>query len=96
MTAFEVAVSGVNFSAALTVFVYCVLALNEMTRRTNHAIRAAFVLLSVGELSMMVGPIFGHVLLSRFEFAVLNAGLAVLFVFDRRRGSMAQMLRGTR
>ena len=89
MTAFEAAVSGVNFLAALVVFVHCAVAINEMTRRTHHAIRAAFVLLCVGEFAMMVGPIFGHMMVERIEFAAINAGLAGLFVCNRRRGSAA-------
>lgn len=49
----------VCFSAALTA-TYCLSAINRMTGKTHHGIRAAYVLIAAGAFGEIIGVLGGH------------------------------------
>lgn len=49
----------INLIAGAALLVHAVCVINHMSRRTNHIIRLAYILLAVGALGVVSAPLFG-------------------------------------
>lgn len=75
----------INLAAAAIVTVHGVFSvINLMGRRTGHGMRIAWVILTVGALGVLLGPIFGKAPPSP-SWSIMLAGVALAIVFDRRQ-----------
>lgn len=52
--------SYINLIAGGSLLVHAVCVINRMTRKTNHIIRLAYILLAVGALGIVSAPLFGY------------------------------------
>ena len=59
-------------------------AINGMDKKTGHWIRAAWVLVTVGALAIIIGPLYGRTPPDLAE-TVFSVGLAIFVMVDRRR-----------
>lgn len=67
--------STLNWMAAAILLVHCLCVLNCMHRHSNHAYRLAYVLLGVGAIAVLAGPIYGYTRPPTGE-VLLNVGMA--------------------
>jgi uncharacterized membrane protein HdeD (DUF308 family) len=81
-----------NMAAAAVIVAHGIFSvINSMSHRTGHAMRFAWVMLTMGALGVLVGPVFGR-LPPGPSFTFVLAGLAVSIIVDRRRpGSLRGM-----
>lgn len=71
----------VCFAAAITA-TYCLAAINRMTGKTHHGVRAAYVLIAAGAFGEIIGVLEGHMPGIAESLFVLGCGL--LDFVDRR------------
>lgn len=80
----------VNMLAAAALLVHAVCAINHMTRRTNHILRVAYILLAAGAFAVLLGPLYGYRMPQPAE-VVVNIGAASVLLarvwLDLRRGT---------
>lgn len=50
----------VNLAASLVLFLHCAFALNRMDHRSNHVVRAWYVITGLGSFGVLVGPLYGY------------------------------------
>jgi drug/metabolite transporter (DMT)-like permease len=75
------------FAAALIVGRTCVV-LNEMSLKTRHSIRAAYVMMGLGAFLILIDPVFFD-RNPELPEVLLHAGLAVLVVCNKRKRDVA-------
>lgn len=78
-------IAAVTLICAVVVLAYCLHVINHMGRKTDHFIRAAFIVLCFGEFALLAGALFGFKTADRFEVMALNVAFLLFAVFDRRR-----------
>ncbi len=59
---------------------------NQMSRCTDHKIRAVWVLVAMSSAAVMLGPLAGYEE-DRWAHALMLGGIAILSVVERRRGT---------
>jgi hypothetical protein len=59
-------------------------AVNNMSATTDRWIRMAWVFITTGAFGVLTGPMFGYTLPPAAE-VVLNVGIAIFVIHDRRR-----------
>lgn len=85
MNSLPVILAVINMIAAAIVTVHGVFSvINLMGRHTGHGMRIAWVILTVGALGVMLGPIFGKAPPGP-SWTIMLAGVALAIVFDRRK-----------
>lgn len=68
-----------NLIAAAALLVHSVCVINHMSRRTNHVIRLAYILLAVGALGVVTAPLFGYsVPLAAETMIKIGTGMALI------------------
>lgn len=73
-----------NAIACVAVLVHAVCVINHMSRKTNHFIRLAYILLAVGTLGVLVGPLYSSLAPMPAEVLV-NAGAALALIVGTHR-----------
>lgn len=81
-------ITAVTLVCAAIAVAYALNVINTMTRKTDHFVRLAFVVLCFGEFALLAGPLFGVKTASRFEIMVINIAVLMFVLFDRRRKSL--------
>lgn len=70
---------------AVVVLIYGVcFAINNMDRNTNHAIRIAWLVITVGAFAMVTAPFYG-IEASDWPQTIFNIGSVIFVIIDRRR-----------
>ncbi|MGK5008129.1 hypothetical protein [Janthinobacterium sp. MDB2-8] len=77
-----------NLLAGTILLAYSLCVLNRMSHRSNHMFRLFYVLLGVGGLAVLTGPLYGYTQPQMGE-VLLNSGMAGIvvaswFAKDRR------------
>lgn len=67
----------VNLLASLALFLHCVFALNRMNHRSNHLVRAWYVISALGAFGVITGPLYGYISPQPAE-VISNVGVAGL------------------
>lgn len=68
-----------NTAACTVLLVHAACAINHMSRETHHAVRLAYILLAVGALGALAGPLYGHAA-PTFSEALINAGATIALI----------------
>lgn len=70
----------INLVAASLILARAVCALNEMTADAEHHLNRLFIsLVAAGESSILLGPLFGHLIAPALAYVVLNVGIAGIY-----------------
>jgi len=77
--------AAVSLTCALVLLALSLDAINHMTGQTSHLIRVAFAAVATGEFVLLIGALFGVIIANNMGVAILNSGLLMLMLFDRRR-----------
>lgn len=67
----------VNVLASVALFLHCVFALNRMNHRSNHLVRAWYVISALGAFGVIAGPLYGYISPQPAE-VISNVGVAGL------------------
>ncbi|NQE47972.1 hypothetical protein [Herbaspirillum rubrisubalbicans] len=67
----------INLLASLALFLHCVFALNRMNHRSNHLVRAWYVIAGFGSFGVLAGPLYGYIHPQPME-VIANVGAAGL------------------
>ena len=51
----------VNLVASLALFLHCVFAFNRMDHRSNHVVRAWYMIAGLGSFGVLTGPLYGYI-----------------------------------
>jgi hypothetical protein len=68
----------------LIVFTGLFMAINNMSRCTDHVVRMAWVCITTGAFGVLAGAIYGHTQATVAD-TVLHIGVAIFAIGDRRR-----------
>jgi len=71
-----------SYLIALPVLVCAINVLNEMDKCTKHCIRLGYMVVALGALAMLIGPLFGRP--ESWTSLLMLAGCALLIICDRR------------
>lgn len=71
-----------SYIVAIPVLVCAINVLNEMDKCTKHCVRLGYMVVALGALAVMIGPLFGKPQ-SWTSFFMLS-GCGLIFLFDRR------------
>jgi ABC-type polysaccharide/polyol phosphate export permease len=76
----------INLVADAALLVHAVCVINHMSRRTNHLIRLAYILLAVGALGVTSAPLFGYLTPLAAETMIkIGTGMALIVGTYRRQ-----------
>lgn len=73
----------ITYIVALPVLIFAVNAINQMTKCTPHGVRIGYLIIAVGAMAAIIGPLFGKP--ESWTTVFILAGCATLFIFDHRR-----------
>lgn len=72
-----------TYVVALPVLVCAINALNHMDKCTPHGIRIGYMVVALGAMAAVLGPLFGKP--ESWTSFLMLLGCACLFIFDRRQ-----------
>ena len=76
----------INFVTGAALLVHAVCVINRMSKATNHLIRLAYILLAVGALGVVMGPLYSRSIPAAAEVIIkVGAALALIFGAYRRQ-----------
>jgi hypothetical protein len=68
-----------NILVGLSLFVHAICVINRMTRTTNHFLRLGYVVMAVGAMGVVAGPLYGYTS-PRWTEVLLNLGVAIVLI----------------